>query len=61
MLKCFLCATAIIVSICGFVQNNLKAGSVACGVKLNSDPSPYPSVIFLLREVKLVEMPEFTG
>ena len=23
--------------------------------------SPYPSVIFLLREVKLVEMPEFTG
>lgn len=39
MLKCFLYATAIIVSICGFVQNNLKAGSVACGVKLNSDPS----------------------
>ena len=23
--------------------------------------SPYPSVIFLSREVKLVEMPEFTG
>jgi len=30
-------------------------------VRIHSQASPYPSVIFLPREVKLVEMPEFTG
>jgi hypothetical protein len=29
--------------------------------ELRSCTRPYPSVIFLLREVKLVEMPDFTG
>lgn len=29
--------------------------------RTQTNPRPYPSVIFLLREVKLVKMPEFTG
>ncbi len=36
-------------------------GKRVLGYVSSRNTSPYPSVIFLLREVKMVEMPDFTG
>ncbi len=45
------------------LENGNNTGVFVASGKVfgSSTPSPYPSVIFLSRVVKLVEMPEFTG